>query len=60
MAERNTFGILGDPNTLAQRLKQRVIDIKGRDSRRAVDRFESLMQFYADRLIVPETWWTKH
>jgi hypothetical protein len=46
-------GILSD-------VHKRVVDVKGRDSRRDVDRFESLMQFYADRLIIPEVWWTKH
>ena len=53
MAERNTFGILGDPATLTRRLKDRVIDIRGRDSRRAVDRFNHLLDFYADRVVLP-------
>jgi hypothetical protein len=44
---------------LSDTWKQRVIDVKGRDSRREVDRFKDLLEFYADRVVWPETW-TKH
>jgi hypothetical protein len=56
MAERNTLGILGDfPNT-----PKRVIDVKGRDSRREVDRWNALLDFYRDQVWVPENLMVKH
>jgi hypothetical protein len=46
--QRNTLGILGDIPRF------RVIDEKGRDSRRELDRFNDLLEYYRAQVIIPE------
>jgi hypothetical protein len=53
MAERNTFGILGDPN-LPMRVERRIIDVRGREARQQPLEFEDFLWIYSDRIILPE------
>jgi hypothetical protein len=47
MPEFEGRGILSD-------VHKRVIDVKGRDSRRELDRFNALLDFYRDQVIIPD------
>jgi hypothetical protein len=50
----------GGRGILSDIWRQRVIDVKGRDSRRTIDRFNDLLEFYRDRVVWPENVTTRH
>jgi hypothetical protein len=43
-----------DGNGILSDVHKRVIDVKGRDSRREVDRWNALLDFYRDQVVIPE------